>query len=102
VARSAAWVIGLEVVAVVVAYLGFGWPVLLVGIPALLATGLVLVAVTLSEKPRKRLAEARAARYEAPAMPGGLMSGFFEVPAPRSSGVWTELDADTSGDRARA
>ena len=72
------------------------------GFLAMLATGLVLVAVTLSEKPRKRLAEARAARYEAPAMPGGLMSGFFEVPAPRSSGVWTELDADTSGDRARA
>jgi hypothetical protein len=43
----------------------------------------VLLAVRLSEEPRKRLAEARAARYEAPPVPGGLMSGFFEVPTPR-------------------
>jgi fatty acid desaturase len=84
VARSAVWVVGLEVVAVLVAYLGFGWPVLLVGIPVVVGTVFVLLAVHLSEKPRERLAEARAARYEEPPLPGGLMSGFFEVPAPRS------------------
>ncbi|GAA4541563.1 hypothetical protein [Pseudonocardia xishanensis] len=100
-ARSAAWVIGLEIAALGLAYLGFGWPVLLVGIPVLFATALVLLAVTLSERPRRRLAEARAARYEVPAVPGGLMSGFFEVPAPREAGAWTELDT-RDGDRTRA
>jgi UPF0716 family protein affecting phage T7 exclusion len=84
VARAAVWVVGLEVVAVVVAYLGFGWPVLLVGVPALVGTALVLLVVHLSETPRRRLAEARAARYEEPPLPGGLMSGFYEVPAQRS------------------
>ncbi|MCF7552034.1 hypothetical protein [Pseudonocardia sp. WMMC193] len=83
-ARSAAWVIGLEVVAVLVAYLGFGWPVLLVGVPALVGTALVLLAVRLSEQPRKRLAAARAARYAEPPLSGGLMSGFYEVPVQRS------------------
>lgn len=94
-ARSAGWVIGLEVAGIVVAYLGFGWLALLAGVPILLGTALVLLAVSLSEKPRERLAEARAARYEEPPMPGGLMSGFFEMPGPR-------VEQDTTGDRAPA
>ena len=77
--RAAGLVIGLEAVAVVVAYLAFGWPVLVVGAPALAGTALVLLVVKLSEG----LRETRAARYAEPPVSGGLMSGFFEVPAPR-------------------
>ncbi|GAA1879379.1 hypothetical protein GCM10009836_70950 [Pseudonocardia ailaonensis] len=83
--RLAGLVIGLETAAVVVAYLAFDWPVLVFGVPALLGTGLVLLAVHLSERPRARLAETRASRYvEGPAV-GGLMSGFYEVPTQRES-----------------
>ncbi|MFR9803807.1 hypothetical protein ACL02T_16115 [Pseudonocardia sp. RS010] len=83
--RLAGLVIGLEAAAVVVAYLAFGWPMLLVGVPALVGTGFVLLFVRLSEKPRARLQEARAARYEDAPVPGGLMSGFFEVPVPQGA-----------------
>jgi hypothetical protein len=85
VGRLAGLVIGLEAAAVVVAYLAFGWPVLLIGIPALVGTAFVLLFVHLSERPRARLQEARAARYEEAPVPGGLMSGFFEVPVPRGA-----------------
>jgi hypothetical protein len=83
VGRSAGLVIGLEAAAVVLAYLVFGWMALLVGIPALLGTALVLLAVHFSERPRARLQEVRAARYADEPVPGGLMSGFFDVPAQR-------------------
>ena len=76
-------VVGMGVAALVVAYLSFGWPVLLLGVPALVAVGLVVVAVLASEAPRRRLEEHRATRFDPSAqLPGGLMSGFFEVPAP--------------------
>lgn len=78
--RATVMVIGLEAAAVVVAVLAFGWPVLVIGVPALVGTALVLLFVRLSERPRARLAEARAARHEESPVPGGLMSGFFEVP----------------------
>jgi hypothetical protein len=59
----------------------FGWPVLLVGVPALVAVCLVVVVVLASERPRRRLEEHRATRFDPSAqLPGGLMSGFFEVP----------------------
>jgi hypothetical protein len=75
------------VAALMVAYLSFGWPVLLIGVPALVAVGLVVLAVLASEAPRRKLAEHRATRFDPSAqIPGGLMSGFFEVP-PRSSGL---------------
>ncbi|MFC5949749.1 hypothetical protein ACFQH9_15855 [Pseudonocardia lutea] len=83
--RLAGLVIGLEAAAVVVAYLAFGWPMLLIGIPALVGTAFVLLFVHLSEKPRARLQEVRASRYEEAPVPGGLMSGFFEVPVPRGA-----------------
>jgi hypothetical protein len=89
-------------VAVFVAYLGFGWPALLVGIPALVGTALVLLAVRLSERPRRRLAQARAARYEAPPVPGGLMSGFFEVPNPRTAPTAPAVTPASPVDHSRA
>ena len=75
-------VVGMGLAALVVAYLSFGWPALLLGVPALVAVGLVVVAVLASEAPRRRLEEHRATRFDPSAqLPGGLMSGFFEVPA---------------------
>jgi hypothetical protein len=73
--------------ALVVAYLFFGWPVLLVGVPAFVAIGLVVVAVLASEAPRRKLEAHRATRFDPSAqLPGGLMSGFFEVnPQPRNT-----------------
>jgi membrane protein implicated in regulation of membrane protease activity len=87
VARLGAAVVGMGFAALVVAYLFFGWPVLLVGVPAFVAVGLVVVAVLASERPRRRLEEHRATRFDPAAqLPGGLMSGFFEVnPQKRAS-----------------
>jgi membrane protein implicated in regulation of membrane protease activity len=83
VARLGAAVIAMGLAALVVAYLFFGWPVLLIGVPAFVAVVLVVAAVLVSEKPRRRLEEHRATRFdEAAQLPGGLMSGFFEVPSP--------------------
>lgn len=79
VARLGVTVVGMGFVALVVAYLFFGWPVLLVGIPAFIAVDLVVVAVLASEAPRRRLEAHRAARFDPAAqIPGGLMSGFYE------------------------
>jgi hypothetical protein len=91
VVRMGAAVIGMEVAALAVAYVYFGWPVLLVGAPALVGTLLVLLFVRASEGLRRRLHEHRAARWDQnAALPGGLMSGFFEVSkvakTPRASG----------------
>jgi hypothetical protein len=80
VARLGVAVVGMGLTALVVAYLFFGWPVLLVGVPAFVAVGLVVVAVLASEAPRRRLEAHRATRFDPAAqLPGGLMSGFFEV-----------------------
>jgi hypothetical protein len=85
VARLGAAVVGMGFVALLVAYLFFGWPVLLIGVPAFVAVGLVVAAVVASEKPRRKLEAHRATRFDPAAqLPGGLMSGFFEVnPQPR-------------------
>ena len=78
----AAAVIAMEVTALVVAVLAFDWPALLVGVPLLVGTVLVLAAVRISEAPRRRLEQHRAARWDQDArQPGGLMSGFFKVPS---------------------
>jgi hypothetical protein len=81
VARMSALVIGMEVAAVLVAYLAFGWPVLLIGAPALVGTVVVLLGVHAGEKRRARLEQERVARGEPAPVPDGLMSGFFQVPA---------------------
>jgi len=87
VGRLGVAVVGLGFVALVIAYLFFGWPVLLVGVPAFVAVGLVVVAVLASEKPRRRLEAHRATRFDPSAqVPDGLMSGFFELnPQPRKA-----------------
>jgi hypothetical protein len=78
--RLGAMVVAMEVVALVVAYAYFGWPVLLIGAPALVGTVFVLLVVRASEGPRRKLHEHRAARWDPEsAVPGGLMSGFFEA-----------------------
>jgi hypothetical protein len=80
VARLGVAVVGMGFVALLVAYLFFGWPVLLVGVPAFIAVDLVVVAVLASEAPRRRREAHRATRFDPAAqVPGGLMSGFFEV-----------------------
>ncbi|MBL8928448.1 MAG: hypothetical protein JNM77_19795, partial [Pseudonocardia sp.] len=57
-------VVGLGLAALVVAYLFFGWPVLLVGVPALVGVALVVAAVVVSETPRRKLEEHRALRFD--------------------------------------
>ncbi|HZG92946.1 MAG TPA: hypothetical protein VEZ42_22270 [Pseudonocardia sp.] len=84
--RMGAAIIALEVAALVVAYLAFDLIALLVGAPVLMVTGLVLLVVIASEAPRRRLREQRATRFDPQApQPGGLMSGFFEVPRARTA-----------------
>lgn len=75
----------MELAALGLAALWFGWVALVIGVSALLATVVTLVALVLSQGPRQRLEQRRAARWEHETPPpGGLMSGFFEVPtAPR-------------------
>ena len=79
-ARMSALLIGMESVALVVAYLAFGWPVLLPGAPVLVGTAVVLLAVCLAERRRAARVQAVAPTGREPVQPG-LMSGFFRVPA---------------------
>jgi hypothetical protein len=73
-------VVALELVAVLVAYGYFGWPILVVGVPVIVLTLIALLVVRASEAPRRRLQEHRASQWDPnAALPGGLMSGFFEV-----------------------
>ena len=74
-------VIAMEVAALVVGYLAFGWGVLLAGAPLLLGTVLLLAVVLMSEGRRRRQPEWYPAAPDAPSP--GLMSGFFEIPAQR-------------------
>ena len=83
--RVGAMIIAMEVAALAVGYLAFDLGALLVGVPLLLATVLVLVVVRATEAPRRRLHEHRATRWDQDAaLPGGLMSGFFEAPGART------------------
>jgi hypothetical protein len=75
-----ATVVAMELAAGLVAYGYFGWPVLLVGTPVIVLTLVALLVVRASEVPRRKLQEHRASRWDPDAaLPGGLMSGFFEV-----------------------
>jgi uncharacterized membrane protein YfcA len=79
--RMGAAIIALEIAALVVGYLAFDLAALLVGGPLLVITLVLLAVVRASEAPRRRLQEHRAARWDPDAaVPGGLMSGFFEAP----------------------
>jgi len=75
-------IVAMELVALVVAVLAFGWAVLLVGAPLFVGTVVALAVIRLWELVQVRVERSRAARWEqGPAMTGGLMSGFFEVSA---------------------
>lgn len=89
VTRLAGAVIGMAAVALVVAYLAFGWPVLLVGGPLFAGVAITVLALVLTERPRAALRERRAAHtgdspWKSAVDRGeragsGLMSGFFEA-----------------------
>jgi hypothetical protein len=85
--RLGATIVAMELVALVVAYGYFGWAVLVIGTPALVFTAGVLLAVRASEAPRRKLQAHRAARWDPEAaVPGGLMSGFFDPSKQRPRG----------------
>jgi hypothetical protein len=78
--RMGAMVVAMELAAVLVAYGYFGWPVLVIGGPVIVLTLVALLVVRASEAPRRVLQAHRASRWDPDAaLPGGLMSGFFEV-----------------------
>lgn len=78
--RMGAMVVAMELAAGLVAYGYFGWPVLVIGAPVIVLTLVALLVVRASEAPRRVLQDHRAARWDPDAaLPGGLMSGFFEV-----------------------
>jgi hypothetical protein len=78
--RMGAMVVAMELAAGLVAYGYFGWPVLVIGAPVIVLTLVALLVVRASEVPRRILQDHRAARWDPDAaLPGGLMSGFFEV-----------------------
>lgn len=88
--RLAGAVVGMAAVALVVAYLGFGWPVLVLGGPLLVGITITVAVLVLTERPRAVLRERREGR-PGPGSPwrdaaergeptdSGLMSGFFEL-----------------------
>lgn len=88
-ARLEAVVIGMAACALCVAYLAFGWPMLVVGGPLFVGVATTLVVVAITERPRRALLDRRdrrtgespwktaAERGEKPSV--GLMSGFFEI-----------------------
>jgi hypothetical protein len=79
--RMGAMVVALELAAVLVAFGYFGWPILVAGVPVIVITVIALLVVRASEAPRRKLQEHRESRWDPDAaLPGGLMSGFFEVP----------------------
>lgn len=111
-ARLAGVVIGMAVGALVVAYLGFGWPVLLLGGPLLVGVAITVMVLVLTERPRALLRKRRAAvtgdsPWRSAVERGdhadnGLMSGFFEV-SPQPTGLPAQRIATSSDARpARA
>lgn len=93
--RLAGAVVGMAAAALVMAYLAFGWPILLLGGPLFIGVAITVGGLVLTEHPRAVLRERRGRRHddspwrtaaergEKPA--DGLMSGFFETspqPAP--------------------
>ncbi len=85
-------VLGMEIVAVAVAVFGFGWLVLLAGVPLIIATVLIIAVVKFSEIARSRRALREHKRdpertvYVAPIGQRGLMSGFFDLSKQEGSG----------------
>ncbi len=87
--RLAGVVIGMAAGALLVAYLAFGWPMLVVGGPLFVGVSTALIVLAVTEGPRRALLDRRsgvaagspwktaAERGETPSV--GLMSGFFEI-----------------------
>ncbi|MBC3194614.1 hypothetical protein H7X46_26545 [Pseudonocardia sp. C8] len=106
--RLAGAVIGMSAVALLMAYLAFDWPVLLVGGPLFVGVTFTVLALALTERPRALLRERRASGTGAspwkgaaergePAA-GGLMSGFFEV-SPQPGPLPEQRTAPSTGAR---
>lgn len=80
-------VLAMEIAAVVVAVLGFGWLILLVGAPLVVATVCLLGVVKLSDVRQSRHQQRTEVAANDPELTvilrpqAGLMSGFFEMPA---------------------
>ena len=90
--RMGAVIVGMELAALLVAVLAFGWPTLVVLAPLFVAT-LVAFAVFRLWAWVEPVRERRAvAGYREPAHPGGLMSGFFEVSAVRDQPAMPTVD----------
>jgi hypothetical protein len=81
VGRMGAAIIAMESVALLVAVLAFGWPVLLIGAPLVVGTVIVLIVVRLWELLGQHLEQRRVRRGHPVAASPGLMTGFFEVSA---------------------
>ena len=79
--RLGAAVVAMQVTALVLSTVVFGWPAAVVGLPLLLGTVLVLLTVWAVRRPVQKLQERRATRWEqeSPAS-GGLMSGSSNFP----------------------
>jgi hypothetical protein len=73
-------IIAMELAALLVAVLAFGWPVVLIGAPLVVGTVIVLIVVRLWELLGQHLEQRRVRRGHPVATPG-LMTGFFEVSA---------------------
>lgn len=105
VTRLAGVVVGMAAAALVLAYLVFGWPVLLVGGPLLVGVAITVAVLVLTERPRAALRERRAAgagespwknaQQRGERGGNGLMSGFFEV-SPQPSALPEQRPAPTS------
>lgn len=88
-ARWAGTVIGMAALALGFAYLAFGLPALVVGGPLFVGVVTALVALLVTERPRRRLRDRRDGRTahtpwptaaeRGEAQSAGLMSGFFEI-----------------------
>ncbi len=80
--RVGAALVAMELVALLLAVAAIGPVVLVVGAPVVVATVVGLVAAWAGRGALRRLQQRRAARWAGVApVPGGLMSGFFEVSA---------------------
>lgn len=105
VTRLAGAVIGMAAVALVLAYLAFGWPVLLIGGPLFVGLALTVLALVLTERPlrERRAATTGESLWKNAAERGeragnGLMSGFFEV-SPQPAALPEQRSASSSGAR---
>jgi hypothetical protein len=77
--RMGAALVAMELAALTVAVLAFGWPVLLVGAPLVVGSVIVLAVVRLCEAVRQRRERRMISRWGPATTPRGLMTGFFEV-----------------------